>query len=139
MQKHLYGSYFPSSSPSSYASPYASITQECKGCLPAMSTTQIMWGKASKYNTTFHKKYSCNEVKCHKTFSSFSKLTFLLFKIHFYGPCANTLARIREESGGATWSELSHVLGNFHFVLLTYGNNLFLLLITTIYLLQISK
>ena len=42
---------------------------------------------------------------------------FLAFKTYFfgisnsfYGPCANTLARIREESGGATRSELPHTL-----------------------------
>ena len=79
----------------------------------------------SKYNITSHKKFSCNVVKCWKTFSYFSKLIFLGLEIHFCGPCADTLAHIREESGEATRSELPQVFGNFHFVLLTSRDNLY--------------
>ena len=82
--------------------------------------------KPSKYNITSHKKFSCNVVKCWKKVSYFSKLTFLWLKIYFYGPYANTFTCIREELGGVTLSELPYVLGNFHFVVLTSGDNLYL-------------
>jgi len=126
MRKHLNCGCFPSSSPSSYIGPIHQPLRYAEIIYLQCLQQKLCELKPSKYNITSHKKFSCNVVKCWKTFSYFSILTFLWLKIHFYVPRANTLARIREDLGGAILSELSHVLGNFHFDLLTSGDNLYL-------------
>ena len=81
---------------------------------------------AEKYLKRF---FLCNVEKYLKTFFLDLKFVFLDFKFIFVSHVSIPIARICEESGGATWSEFPHDFWNFNFnfVLLTCGDNLFYL------------